>query len=69
MLIVADRGESGIGWAAIDDFEFLYDVFQVVTILSIVRSASLVPILNGAFLVSIKKSGKMLVWFGSIPGV
>ena len=55
MLIVADRGESGIGWAAIDDFDFLYDVFQVVTILSIVRSASLVPILNGAFLVSIKK--------------
>ena len=55
MLIVADRGESGTGWAAIDDFDFLYDVFQVVTILSIVRSASLVPILNGAFLVSIKK--------------
>ena len=55
MLIVADRGESGTGWAAIDDFEFLYDVFQVVTILSIVRSGSLVPILISAFLVSIKK--------------
>ena len=33
-MIVADRGESGIGWAAIDDFEFLYDVFQVGIILS-----------------------------------
>ena len=51
MLIVADRGESGIGWAAIDDFDFLYDVFQVVTI----PLYCLVPILNGAFLVSIKK--------------
>ena len=28
--MVADRGDSdGQGWAAIDDFEFLYDVFQV----------------------------------------
>ena len=38
-MVVADRGESGIGWAAIDDFEFLYDVFQVETILFI-RSGS-----------------------------
>ena len=29
MLVVADRGEEGMGWAAIDDFEFLYDVFEV----------------------------------------
>ena len=29
-MVVADRGDSdGHGWAAIDDFEFLYDVFQV----------------------------------------
>ena len=29
VLVVADRGEEGTGWAAIDDFEFLYDVFEV----------------------------------------
>ena len=29
VMVVADRGESGMGWAAIDDFEFLYDVFEV----------------------------------------
>ena len=35
-MVVADRGESGMGWAAIDDFEFLYDVFEV-TILCLVE--------------------------------
>ena len=29
VMVVADRGEEGMGWAAIDDFEFLYDVFEV----------------------------------------
>ena len=36
VMVVADRGESGMGWAAIDDFEFLYDVFEV-TILCLVE--------------------------------
>ena len=29
VLLVAERGESGDGWAALDDFEFLYDPFKV----------------------------------------
>ena len=41
-MIVADRGESGIGWAAIDDFEFLYDVFQVGIVLSFIWNGKMV---------------------------
>ena len=29
VLLVAERGESGDGWAALDDFEFLYDPYKV----------------------------------------
>ena len=29
VLLVAERGESGEGWAALDDFEFLYDPYKV----------------------------------------
>ena len=29
VLVVAERGESGEGWAAVDDFEFLYDPYKV----------------------------------------
>ena len=29
VLLVAERGDSGDGWAAVDDFEFLYDPYKV----------------------------------------